>query len=133
MRTTLARTVVSALFIASVSVGLTLADEGRIPIFEPTTITKNGHYFLSRDIVAETGDGIVLAAANISLDLNGFEIKIIGPSSHGVIIIPIDSVGLIGPMIIVENGRINGGLHGIFGDTYGAGVIPVPAGWGGTN
>jgi len=34
------------------------ADEARIPIFQPTTITQPGHYVLTRDISNGAGDGV---------------------------------------------------------------------------
>ncbi|MCP3981072.1 MAG: right-handed parallel beta-helix repeat-containing protein [bacterium] len=61
------------------------AEEGRIPLFEPTVIDTPGSYVLTRDI---TGTfpvlDIVAAAENVEIDLNGFNISLAAASSSNV-------------------------------------------------
>src|SRR5437867_4844935 len=66
--------VVCLAFVGLVGSGI-WADEGRIPIFQPTTITQPGHYVLTRDISNGAGDGILIRASTVTLDLNGHTIS----------------------------------------------------------
>jgi len=69
-------------------VGTIFAAEGRKEIFEPTTITTPGSYFLSRDIGSSTTVVIdILASADVvDLDLNGFTVARTTPTSDPVIV-----------------------------------------------
>lgn len=49
------------------------SSEGRIPVFEPGTITQPGRYMLVRNVgVFNTASQIIIAANDVDLDLNGF-------------------------------------------------------------
>lgn len=65
-----------------VSGGLAWADEGRIPIYQQTTITQPGYYMLTRDVTASTGHAITVQANNVILDLNGRTIQATGPGGN---------------------------------------------------
>ncbi len=80
-----------------------LADEGRIPIFRPTTITQAGHYVVTRDFAISPGDGVVIQANNVTLDLNGHTLS---GGRYPVFIVEATEV-------TVKNGRIVGGNIGI--------------------
>src|SRR5437667_6658468 len=65
------------------------ADEGRIPIYGPPgqtlpiTISAPGSYVLTRDISAGTSTAIIIAASNVTLDLNGHTIAGTSSGSGG--------------------------------------------------
>src|SRR5437764_964599 len=61
----------AVLFVALVVAGLLAADESRIPIYAPTTISAPRDYYLTRDINTSNGAAITIAASNVTLDLNG--------------------------------------------------------------
>src|SRR5262249_34023210 len=84
------------------------ADEGRIPIYQPTTINQAGTYFLSRDIRAVTGDGLVINVSFVTIDLNGRYIDVVDPTSMGIRIA--DGVD----NIRIRNGRIRGGYSSVY-------------------
>jgi hypothetical protein len=48
-----------------------VADEGRIPLYEPTTITDPGSYVVTNDIAATSGPAIRVEALDVTIDLNG--------------------------------------------------------------
>jgi hypothetical protein len=69
------------------------ADEGRIPIFQPTTIMQSGSYVLTRDLIGATccQPILVIQAKDVTIDLNGYRIidsgeaigiRIDSPTSH---------------------------------------------------
>lgn len=83
------------------------ADEGRTPIYQPTVITQPGSYFLARGLAVDGQDAIVIAASNVTLDLNGQTIQgTAGTQSLIQIISGSTSVR-------IRNGRIVGGVFGI--------------------
>src|SRR5438093_788677 len=84
-----------------------LADEGRIPIFQPTTITQPGHYILTRDVAAASGPLLVIQADHVTLDLNGRMVSSSGVTSNLVQI----ADGFRD--ITVRNGRLRGGNAGV--------------------
>lgn len=61
------------LAVALVAVAPARAGDGRIPLWQPTTIDQSGNYVVTRDIVA---DGVVFeilpSATAVRIDLNGF-------------------------------------------------------------
>ena len=83
------------------------ADEGRIPIFKPTTITQAGHYILTRDISAASGPMLIIQADHVTLDLNGRLVSSSGTTSNLVQI----ADGFRD--ITVRNGRLRGGNTGV--------------------
>ena len=80
--------------------------EGRIPIWEPTTITESGKYVVTRNIRANV-DPIILvtgAETDVDIDLNGFTLD----SGGG------DAILAFGPVnsLVVHNGTVIGGNFG---------------------
>lgn len=55
-----------------------LAEGGRVPIWEPTTIVDEGSYFLTQNVSA-----IDITGSNIELDLNGFRVGAGGIEASG--------------------------------------------------
>jgi parallel beta-helix repeat protein len=90
------------------------ADEARIPIFQPLTITAAGHYILTRDLAPTSGDAITIMTDNVTLDLNGRTIQS-APASSAIVV-----GGFHG--IVVRNGRLQGGQLGILGYASSAGT-----------
>src|SRR5262245_27053413 len=92
------------------------ADEGRIPIFQPTTITSSGSYVLTRDITVASGNVITIQASDVTLDLNG---KTLQNTSASNVLIAIDTGA---STVRVKNGKLLGGSTGI-ANIAGAGPI----------
>lgn len=65
---------------------LTLSQiEPRTPITSlPITITEPGSYYLTGNFDLSSGDGIDIAALNVTIDLNGFTIRSFDPTTSGV-------------------------------------------------
>lgn len=84
--------------------------EPRIPIGPDTTpgdansvfrIAQGGSYYLTGDIVGESGKhGILIAASNVVIDLNGFRLLGVPGSLNGI------HMQAIGGSIVVRNGTI---------------------------
>jgi nitrous oxidase accessory protein NosD len=94
----------------SFSLGAALAPDGSgvRPVTRPTTITESGSYVLVRDIaLGEPGTAIVIAADNVSLNLNGHALT--GPSNKQGVGIDIANVNSIS----IHNGTIAGFGTGI--------------------
>ena len=99
-------TLMCALALALAGIAGARADEGRIPIFGPATITQSGHFILTRDIAAPgASDGITIQADNVTLDLGGHLVT----ASTGVGITIVDGFH----DITVRNGRLTGGVHAV--------------------
>src|SRR5882672_8519699 len=101
-----------SLALAVLSWPAALADEGRIPIFAPTTITDPGHYVVTRDFTAP-GVAITITANNVTLDLNGHTITGPGGCGSGTDNIAIDNATATDGLVI-RNGRLLNGCSGIF-------------------
>lgn len=72
-------------------------------VTKPTTITESGSYVLLRDItLGESGTAIIIAADNVSLNLNGH--SVVGPGNKQGVGIGIEGVNSIS----VHNGTIAG-------------------------
>lgn len=62
--------------------------EARIPILAlPMTITTSGSYYLTGDFTVTSGDGITIAADNVTLDLNGYALIGAGASTGDGIVV----------------------------------------------
>jgi hypothetical protein len=83
--------------------GAARADEGRIPIFQPTTITAPGHYIVTRDFTAG-GVAVTIDADNVVLDLGGKTLSALGT---------VVSVSDGATDITIRNGRLSGGSYGV--------------------
>ncbi|MBC8010581.1 MAG: right-handed parallel beta-helix repeat-containing protein [Burkholderiales bacterium] len=73
------------------------------------SITQSGSYYASGNIGGSTGKHtIVVAATNVTIDLNGFTLSVTGTANAGVFVSASANV-------TVRNGRIFGGSHGVQG------------------
>jgi parallel beta helix pectate lyase-like protein len=104
------------LILALASTGL-LGDEGRIPIFQPTTITQPGHYVLTRDVSSSSVPVLQIQASNVTLDLNGRTVSSSATSGTGTINIADGSMD-----VTILNGRVTGGPSGI---RYFSSAVPT--------
>jgi len=94
--------------VAALAVPVGFADEGRIPVFQPTTITQPGAYVLTEDVSFASSDAIVIQASNVTLDLNGRTIvNTDGIGSHVVIDGDRENIR-------IRNGRLQGGQWGVY-------------------
>ena len=85
------------------------ADEGRIPLFRPTTITQPGHYVLTRDIQGTSGPVIDIGASDVTIDLNGHLISSTDPASSLIEVVNVQKA-----VVSIRNGRLSGGSVAIF-------------------
>lgn len=51
------------------------AGDGRIPLYEPTTITESGHYIVTNDFEAASGPALRIEALDVTIDLNGYVVR----------------------------------------------------------
>jgi hypothetical protein len=93
--------------------GPILADEGRIPVWEPGTIDAPGHYILTRDIATTATEAIVILSDGVTLDLGGRTISLDPATLYGI---RVDLSGVPAPHlgVVIVNGRIKGGGIGIY-------------------
>lgn len=101
-------TSVLALFLIVPSCLHATASNGRIPIFEPTVISESGHYYLTQGLSVSSGTAIDVQASDVTLDLNGFDIRSSGADS------PLVNIGSGLNDVVIKNGRLINGAHGIF-------------------
>jgi hypothetical protein len=99
-----------------IAIHVARADEGRIPIFEPTTITASGSYVVTNDFSAGSGTAIVVSGADVTLDLGGHTVT--GNIHIGGLLVGESRTW-------VRNGRIVGGFAN--GSTNVA--LRVPTEW----
>jgi len=85
------------------------ADEGRIPIYQATTITSPGHYVVTRDISLGSGASIVIQSDDVTLDLGGRSITGPGFASPSALI----TITSGSTDITVRNGRLISGGRGL--------------------
>ncbi|MFT3685852.1 MAG: right-handed parallel beta-helix repeat-containing protein [Phycisphaerales bacterium] len=87
------------------------AGDGRAAIAGNTNygvvLNAPGSYLLTGDVVDPLGNGIVIGASDITLDLNGFAVRSGSGSASGIALSP----GL--KRVVVRNGRVNGFQNGI--------------------
>lgn len=88
-----------------------LASDGRIPIYQSTTITSPGSYYVTRDLTVSSGVAITIAADRVTVDLRGHTVRT--TVNQPVI----SAVGFTN--ISVGNGRVEGGVYGIRFNTAG--------------
>jgi hypothetical protein len=90
-----------------------LADEGRIPVWEPVTIDAPGHYVLTRDISTTGAQAIAILSDGVTLDLGGRTISLDPATMYGIRVdLTAFASGQKG--IVIRNGRIVGGQIGIY-------------------
>jgi len=111
MKTTLRLSVVLAALVVPFGGMVLRADEGRIPIFQPTTISAPGHYIVTRDILGPATI-IKIQADDVVLDLNGRTLT--GPAScvGSPDVIQVDTTAG-GQDVVIRNGRLMSGCAGI--------------------
>jgi parallel beta helix pectate lyase-like protein/copper-binding protein NosD len=80
MEATMRRLLFTIFVLLAGSAAAALADEGRIPIFKPTTITQSGSYVVTRDITVASGAIITVQASDVTLDLNGKKLQMTNPT-----------------------------------------------------
>jgi parallel beta-helix repeat protein len=83
------------------------AEEARIPLGQPATITHPGYYVVTQGIEVTSGSAITINADNVTLDLNGFHLYS-GDTSASVIQIADGHKD-----VIVQNGFIILGGHAV--------------------
>ncbi len=88
------------------------ADNGRIPVWQQTTINAPGNYVLTRDITSP-GIAILIQATDVSLDLNGHTVTSTGSGSFPVYVFP--PTGGRG-LIEVRNGQLRDGTSSLYYD-----------------
>ncbi len=80
--------------------------EPRTPISSQSVITSRGSYYLTNNIVANSGVGITIQAQGVTLDLNGFGIIGDGSGSNSDHGISIDT-GAGDPPVTIRNGFVS--------------------------
>ena len=60
---------------------LIYASEGKIPLWEPTTIMAPGNYIVTRDISTAAGPALDILTENVTVDLNGFTLRTADPTA----------------------------------------------------
>lgn len=114
-------TILGVLAVAASSAAL--AAEGRIPIYEPTTISTPGSYVLTRDIDlgSASGSAITISVDGVTLDLNGK--TILSDGGNDLILINYTTPAVIG--VTVRNGRISGGYAAIYAPPSGTNRVTL--------
>ena len=97
-----------------------MAGEGRVPIYQPTTITQPGTYILTRDIAGTLSDGIIIQSDGVTLDLNGHSI-LMSPGFNGIRV-DLSGSPSLDAGVLIRNGRILGGDTGILGVWIGGSI-----------
>jgi hypothetical protein len=91
----------------------------------PYVISNPGSYKLSGNLAAPAGvDAIHIAASNVVLDLNGFSIASLGPSSSFFEPIGIQATGAIRNLSI-HNGSMTGWPIAVETATFGANLVTI--------
>jgi hypothetical protein len=102
-------------------VSLAAAADGKIPIYQVTTITSPGHYIVTRGIQAASGPAITIQADDVTLDLNGRVVRGDAAAAEGVIKVSDGASG-----VLIRNGTIEGATNGVYqSDTSGTGDLSV--------
>jgi hypothetical protein len=83
----------------------------------PFTITAPGSYYLTTNLIINTGDAITIATNGVTLDLSGFTISSTAPTATGT------GIMLSGALqdITIANGHIRGGVTNGAGTYNGSG------------
>ncbi len=87
---------------------ISIADEGRIPIFRASTIDQPGHYVVTRDIAVTGGVILDIQADGVTVDLNGHTLSSSGLTED---LIQISGCGARG--VSIGEGRLMSGLRAI--------------------
>src|SRR5262245_45815110 len=82
------------------------ADEGRIPLIRPGTITAPGTYIITKDIEALSGPVFRVTVTDVTIDLNGHTLRRSGlPGS----VIEVNGLASSERRITIVNGHLAGG------------------------
>jgi parallel beta-helix repeat protein len=76
-------------------------------------INQSGSYYLSGEIIASKAGAVLINAAGVTLDLNGFRISRGATTGRGV------SIGAAADNSLVRNGTIRGFDYGVYTDSSG--------------
>ena len=106
--------ITAAILVAALVATPIRADDGRVPIHEPTTITQSGHYVLTANLSIAGGDAITIDADNVTLDLNG---RIVSSSATTGALIRIDDER---SEVTVRNGTLIGAAYGVVQGSFTA-------------
>lgn len=80
----------------------------------PYVINQPGSYKLSGNLVVPSGlNGIDIAASNVTLDLNGFNISSLGFTAFGSTTRAISAIGTNAYNVVIRNGTLTNWLEGI--------------------
>lgn len=90
------------LLAAATSGGISLAGDGRAPLWSPTTISSSGNYVATRDFDS-TDVAITINAPRVTVDLNGFTLS--STSAQAAVI----ALGSNAKDVTIRNGRLSGG------------------------
>jgi parallel beta-helix repeat protein len=89
--------------------------EPRIPISASFNITNSGSYYVTTNLAVSSGNGIIISANNVTLDLNGFALSGAPGSFLGI------SINGARTNITIRNGSLNGwGGDGVEGSSFGS-------------
>jgi hypothetical protein len=108
MNMSMKRNAVLGLALALCGATAARADEGRTPIYQPAVITQPGSYFLARGLAVDGQDAIVVAASNVTLDLNGQSIQGTAGTQSLIRIVSGST------SVRIRNGRLVGGVFSIY-------------------
>ncbi len=89
------------------------AADGRVPVYQPTTISQPGSYYLTRDLTGAAGAAVIdIASDDVTLDLAGHTLRVTG-AGYGITAGNRSGVR-------IANGRIVGGYVGmsLFAGSY---------------
>jgi len=100
-----------------------LAAEGRIPVYQPTTISSPGDYILTRDIdVGSSGVSVItITTDGVNLDLNGKTIASDGGTD--LILIQYGTPAVRG--VTIRNGTITGGFTAVYAHPSGTNRVTL--------
>ena len=92
---------------AALAATLSLAAEGRIPVWDPgTVLATDGKYIVTRNMAIAAGPVITIGGPNVDIDLNGFTLAAGGGTPVISVLAGVDHV-------TIRNGVLDGGGVGI--------------------
>jgi len=98
------------LFVLMVAGTLVVAGDGKIPIWEATTITASGHYIVTRDITTAAGSALNIQGRDVTVDLNGFTVATADANAAVINHAPVVGTGRF---YLLGGGKLKGGSYGL--------------------